>query len=697
MNAPITTQSPKIEYSNADTTLDKRDKGVTARVVVLCLMLAAIFGYIIPIIDIKLQNSFLGAQHLPPGAIAVLLVLLLVINPLLKMLSKKWVFSRNEMLTVYISCLFSCLVPGHGGENYFVPNSIGVFYYANAENKWLGIWTQMKSWLSPALHLDGGKYGERGQDAVTGWYTGINPDQAIPWDAWIVPLVAWGSLVLAIYVMMACLSTMLRAQWGEREALPFPLLRLPLEMTEDSDSTPGDASSTRSVPAFFRNRVMWIGFAVAVFIQLMNGLHVYFSEVPAIVLEIPTADVTSKYLTEAPWNQIGEVPLRVLPIAVGITFLLSSEVSFSFWFFYWFIKLQYILAYFLGFVPTALPSSMGAQEKLFTGSQHIGAYFAYVAITLWTAREHLSHVARRAFGRARRTATEENEPMSYPFAFWGFFLAVSFIFAWSLFAGMDWRLALWLWGCYLVIIIGLSRIIAEGGLLILESGIYPTGLWAQLFGAGPGHVLSVSNGMLPAQIVQSSVMLDMRGFLMPSFVQSFKLAHDRKIRLKPLLRLIAAATLISFVVGIITSVKLGYRDNGGLTFHNFYATIGPQIPAWNTDGYLSNNTAGFASVPWLLLGAGMTLLLMSARARFPGFPLHPIGLLVVLTSTFSGVWLSVFIGWMLKSLVTKFGGVDTYRKLVPAALGLVLGDVTMLLLWLVVDGIFGRTMHVLSP
>ncbi len=698
MNAPITTQSPDIEYSNAATTPpDKRDKGVTARVVVLCLGLAAIFGYIIPIIDIRLQNSFLGAQHLPPGAIAALLVFIFVLNPMLHLLSRKWTFSRNEMLTVYISCLFSCLTPGHGGENYFVPNILGVFYYGNAQNKWLELWSQMKSWLSPALWGDhgtatAGTYGERGQDAVRGWYEGIAPDQAIPWDAWIVPLLAWGSLVMAIYVMMACLSTMLRAQWSEREALAFPLLKLPLEMTED-----GGKSSTRIIPQFFSNPMVWVGVGVAVFIQTLNGLNVYFPEVPKIPLAI-----TGNFFTEAPWNQIETVTLRVLPIAVGVAYLLTSEVSFSFWFFYWFIKVQYLLAYFLGFSPTTLPNALGGQGKIFTGYQHIGAYIAYVALVLWTAREHLGFVARRAFGRARRNAAEDDEPLSYPVAFWGFVLALGFILGWSFLAGIDWRISLWMWFCYLVIIIGLARIIAEGGLLILEAGWQPLGVVAQFFNSGPGTLLSAPNGLLPAQLVQSSFMVDMRGFLMPSFVQSFKLAHDRKIRLKPLLALIMAVTMVSFVIGILTAVMMGYRQGGGLGFHSFYATISPQIPAWNTDGMLAGSSnAGVenwpSNLPWLLMGIATTWLLMLARGRFPGFPFHPIGLLVCLTSTIHEIWLSLFLGWLIKVTITKFGGIDSYRKLVPAALGLVLGDVFMLLVWLIIDGFTGRTLHTLTP
>lgn len=127
---------------------------------------------------------------------------------------------------------------------------------------------------------------------------------------------------------------MLRAQWAEREALSFPLLRLPLEMTENMDARSGVLSS------FFRNPLMWVGFGVAVFIQMMNGLNLYFPDVPKVPLDINT----SSLFTEAPWNQIGTTPIRVLPIAVGITYLLTSEVSFSLWFFYWFIKLQLVAA-----------------------------------------------------------------------------------------------------------------------------------------------------------------------------------------------------------------------------------------------------------------------------------------------------------------------------------------------------------------
>ena len=130
---------------------------------------------------------------------------------------------RNESLTVYISCLFSALTPGHGGENFFIANIMGPFYFATKENRWLDqITPYLPKWFSPALSSGGG-YDAAGHAVVEGWYLGNGG--AIPWGAWFLPLLAWSSLILASYAMLACLSVMLRAQWAEREALNFPLLR----------------------------------------------------------------------------------------------------------------------------------------------------------------------------------------------------------------------------------------------------------------------------------------------------------------------------------------------------------------------------------------------------------------------------------------------------------------------------------------
>ena len=656
---------------------------ISRRVVVLSLLLALFFGYILPIVDFKLSNTFLGATHLPPGAVAALLFIVVCLNPLLRLLSKKLVLRREESLTIYISCLFSSLVPGHGSENFLLPNLIAPFYYATPTNKWLAfLQAHLKSWFSPALR--NGSYDAAGQEVVTNWYIGNN-GAPIPWHAWLVPLLAWGAVVFASYIMLACLAALLRAQWADREALAYPLLRLPLALVEDKDEPDS--------PRLLKNKLAWLGIGIAMFVQLLNGLHLYFPDVPGFVMNLNLAP----YFAEPPWNQIGEPPaLHVWPIVIGIAFLLPREISLSLWAFYWFVKLEMIASWSLGYPSSTLPRATGMGAPAFIYYQKFGAYWMFSFLVLWTGREHWKHIARRAFGRERARAGEDREALSYPVAFWGFVLSFAFVVGWSACAGVRLDIAAYLWLSYLVIAIALSRMVAEAGLLFVQHGMRPLGAVSQMFGSGEGAFLTPSS-MVPASFIQHSLMYDLRGFIMPSFVQSFKLAHDEKIPLRRLLVLIFAVTTISLIMGLWMRVRLGY-ESAGLTMNEWAARNGAKISASNVLEYLNGpKTSGPINPFWIVVGGGMTWLLFFARSRFAWFPIHPIGYLLTLTYALDMLWFSVALGWLCKTLVTRFGGIESYRKTTPFFLGLALGDVAMMIFWLLVDGWQGRTAHLLMP
>jgi hypothetical protein len=359
--------------------------GLTLRSVVLCLALAVGFGYLIPIIDMKMRNTFLGATHLPPGAVGVLLIVLLLINPASRAFAARqnarflllgaavvlgalavatrllggpqlsgwavpgfWLavaasgmallvfclgskpLTRNESLTVYISCLFSCLTPGHGAENVFVVNLIGPFYYATRENRWLEfLEPYLAPWMTPALA--GGKgYGDLNQVVVSNWFIGAR-DAQVPWGAWLVPLLIWGFFIGVLYAMMACLCVMLRKQWAEREALAFPLLRLPLELTKDMDEP-----QTGLFSSFFHSPMMWSGFGIAVVIQALRGLNLYFPDVPTVPLDINTGTAFLRSAMESDRSASdGRVachrrhflPVNHRDFFFVLVFLLVSEVS----------------------------------------------------------------------------------------------------------------------------------------------------------------------------------------------------------------------------------------------------------------------------------------------------------------------------------------------------------------------------------
>ena len=403
-------------------------------------------------------------------------------------------------------------------------------------------------------------------------------------------------------------------------------------------------------------------------------------------------------LREQPWNQIGSVPIYIWPIVVGITYLLTTEVSLSLWFFYWFIKFQLMGAFFMGFSPSAAPGGLQAWGKAFTSYERVGAYIAYVALVLWTGRHHFKHIARRAFGREQAGPGEHAEALSYPTAFWGFLVASAFIVGWGTCAGIRPDMVLAVWVLALVMLIGLTRLVVEGGILLMTANWMPLGVLGQIFNAGPGTWLSPQNGMIQANFMSSAMVADPRAFSMPSFVQSFKLAYDHKIPGRPLLKLIFAVIFISFSMSCWMRIKMGY-EQGALTMGSwFFVKVGSQFPGWFTSDLVNGvPSASWTNGAWMVVGATLTYAIMIARARLLWFPLHPIGLLLSLTWAMDQIWFSVFLGWMIKSLITRFGGVESSRKATPFFLGLALGDIAMILFWLAVDGSLGRMGHHLTP
>ena len=541
------------------------ERSVTLRVVVLALVLAALLGYLCPVIDYKLFNTFLDASHLPPGAVGVLLVMVGIVNPLLKYVSRRWAFSRNELLTTYTCCLFSSLVPGHGSENFLVPNLITPFYYATRENRWLD-WLRpnLEPWLTPALNADRSV----NTAVVSGWYDGLREGQTIPWGAWLVPLAVWMSVVLISYAMMACLSVILRRQWAENEALAFPLLKLPLHMTEREERAPNERT-------FWHDPKMWVGFGIAVAYQSVRALHLYYPNFPDLAQGLDLGP----YFSEPPWNQLGWTPLEIYLIVIGITYLLTDEVAFSLWFFFWFVKFQLFGAYLIGYMPNTLPDAVNLTPgKAFIGYQVSGAYIGYIGLVMWTGREHFRHVARRALGRERARPSESTELLSYPAAFWGFVGCFGLMVGFAWLTGVRLDVALALWGTYLLVAVGLARVAIEGGMLLLAHDSAPLGVFARLLPGGGNGWLTLQNGLMPASVMQAGFVVHLRGFILPSFIQSFKLAHDRKIEPRPLRRLLIAVILVSVVVSWTTVVRLGYENNGLSLGHQWYAHWGSLWP-----------------------------------------------------------------------------------------------------------------------
>ena len=77
------------------------------------------------------------------------------------------------------------------------------------------------------------------------------------------------------------------------------------------------------------------------------------------------------------------------------------------------------------------------------------------------------------------------------------------------------------------------------------------------------------------------------------------------------------------------------------------------------------------------------------KARFVGFSIHPIGLTLGFTHPIRNIWFSVFVAWLIKALILKYGGANLYSRLKPFFLGMVLGTFGSAGFWLIVSSITG--------
>ena len=61
----------------------------------------------------------------------------------------------------------------------------------------------------------------------------------------------------------------------------------------------------------------------------------------------------------------------------------------------------------------------------------------------------------------------------------------------------------------------------------------------------------------------------------------------------------------------------------------------------------------------------------------------------------SVLWSSIWLAWLIKRAVLRFGGAATYERTKPFFMGLILGQLVIAGFWLVVDGFTGTVGNII--
>jgi hypothetical protein len=270
------------------------------------------------------------------------------------------------------------------------------------------------------------------------------------------------------------------------------------------------------------------------------------------------------------------------------------------------------------------------------------------------------------------------ELMSYRTAIVGLFLGFSSIILWLTLAGMNPLLAAAQMGIFIfVVAMIMARGVAEAGLLMTETSFLPSHLINLVY---PMPQLGAQN---LSMLAMTNIIFtrDLRGVLLSPLLDDQKMAGELRVRQRALLLPLALAVVIAYIVASYFFLHYHY-SMGGLSL-NGYPSANAQWMFNLAKSTIQGGTTLPDATAYGGFGVGIivTSLMVWMRTMFTWFPFHPLAYALGPTWSMIVLWFPFFMAWVIKGAVLRFGGVDSYRKLMPFMLGLILGEFSTAVFW----------------
>jgi hypothetical protein len=633
---------------------------VTLRSIAVGGAISVAIGAGVAYADNAIRGSYLALDFGSPAALAMLAVVVLFLNPVLGLVRRRWQLSGSEVAVVYIMALLATAIPSMGLTGFFLSYLTGAQYYASPENEWATLFLEhVPSWMIVQDPVAVRRYFEGNPTGVV----------SIPWGAWIEPLVAWGIFLGILYLVMVAICVLLRRQWMEHERLLYPLMQPSLALIE--------RESGALLPSVCRSPALWVGMAIPLLVGLINGLHAYYEFIPMLQLE-------ERF---ALFRQTTTVRAALSFTTLGFTYFLSSDISLGIWVFNVLAKCQEGAFNVLGI---ASVETMEWVTVPYLAHQSLGAMVVLVLWGLWTARRHLRSTVRTALqrqtsapGDGDRRAADSDEIMSYRSAWLSLLLGFPTLWWWLWRTGMPPWAAAAVLILGMIIFVGLTRMVTEGGFFITRAPINPGNAIISGFGVESLGTAGVTG------LGYSFVWVgEMRIFVMAACANALKVAQTIGGNQRRLLWVMAMAIGLSVAASVWMELALCYRY-GGINLSTFHTSL-VNYPFNFISRNLNNTTPiNWLGWGWSAWGGALMGLLMLARQRFVWWPIHPISLPVSSMWMTDTIVLSVFLSWLIKLMLLRYGGPRLYERGKPLFIGLVVGQFLSMAGWVVIDGLVG--------
>jgi len=611
-----------------------------------------------PYNNFLLKNSFISDTYLPVAAVVFTLALVLGLNPLLYLVRRGWVLNYRQLALVFAMLLVAATVPSQGLMR-MLPWSIARSAQTINQSPSLAD-AFLKSGVRPELLPD-----EIGYDLDTPvsdqFLDELDPDQAIPWDAWLSVGSRWFVFLMACWLMMIGVGLVMFPEWKDKERLRFPLLEVYRSLLPEP-------RSGYLLPEVFKQKLFWAGAGAVMLIYACNGLnHHTRGAFPGF----PIGWQLSPVLNEQPWRSLSwaiKDVNHIYFVLVGMAFFMTGRVSFSIWSITvgWYLYEMIQRAYFV-------PVQGGTIHDY-----RNGAFIAVTLLVLYISWRHWWHVGHVM---VHRVASDGDRLLRMS----GWMIAVGSL---VMFFWLNWAGVPYIWSVVFVVIgfmvsVLIARIVAETGLPFirvtgLNAGYFMTMLPAGWLTGGAIYmagflslIFSIGSRMSVAVMATHAVGLD----------ENASARHQLRLGY-----LMIAVLAVGFVVAGAVHLHMGYTH--GVTIDGQYEPLnlwgshrlaGQQnaLVNWDQGSWINPSSRLNNLIVGIVIAAGLQIACMySAR-----WPIHPIGLLVVGHYFGHTAWASIFIGWCLKTFITYCGGAKAFRTARPLFLGLILGEIFSAIIW----------------
>lgn len=652
----------------------------------------------VPHVEYVIRHTMLSDSLFPFSALFVLVVLILLATTGLSLAQARLGLTRQDLVLVYCMTLIVSAIPGAGLCAMWIATISGSQFFARPENRWNETITPRypESWIPhDPVSVDA-----PGPRPVEWFYSGMPPGETIPWSAWFTPFLTWLIPLVCFFALMFGICLLLRRQWSERERLPFPLAQLPEEMTLGLNG--GQAKP------FFRDHAVLMGVLLAFLLHGWNGLSDYTTILP----KIPLNPMLDPYFTEPPWKGLTPFWCNIFPSVVGLTFLLSLEVSFSLWFFYLVMKLGHLAAIQAGWGQTGWDFYGNEGTRGIFSQQGMGALIAMVLLGAWMARRSLGESLRTALGFAAAPAESEDVSPRTPWLLVAF--GVVGMVSWLAYFGIPVWYSLPAILLTIVMMTGFTRICCETGIFYTQIAVFPAQLCSMV--ATPA-MMGAQNWFMMRVWDRVMVGDAFRVLAMPNIMNALHLASVTGLKRRSMLTGAVLALVVAVPLGFASLLYTGYHTTGGarttgwafgwymqgegnrlsgtLSELESYesrraeaAANGQELAAGEKPRAAKRDTSALG---WMALGGIVFAVMTFLRTYLFWWP-HPIGYVAWMGQwPLINQWFSFFLGWCIKYAVQRYGGMRFYLRARRFFMGLIVGEAVVAILWLIIAWLTGHS------